>query len=286
MPLRVGLIGHPVAHSVSPAFQQPAFDQAGIDARYEAWDALPADLPSLIEALRDDDALGANVTIPYKEAALRHMDGLHQTARFAGAINTIVNQSGHLQGYNTDVTGFQRSLEQAGFDPAGKSAVIWGAGGAARAVAWGLVWRGIEAITIVNRTAARAGRLRHDMASASAGARLRSFGADSQEALDSLADADLVVQCTSVGLAGSDTAGQSPFDPGLLGDGAFVFDLVANPQRTPLVEAALARGLRAEGGLPMLVLQGAAAFELWTGRAAPAELMMSAAREAMEGSPA
>ena len=286
MPLRVGLIGHPVAHSVSPAFQQPAFDQAGIDARYEAWDALPADLPSLIEALRDDDALGANVTIPYKEAALRHMDGLHQTARFAGAINTIVNQSGHLQGYNTDVTGFQRSLEQAGFDPAGKSAVIWGAGGAARAVAWGLVWRGIEAITIVNRTAARAGRLRHDMASASAGARLRSFGADSQEALDSLADADLVVQCTSVGLAGSDTAGQSPFDPGLLGDGAFLFDLVANPERTPLVEAALARGLRAEGGLPMLVLQGAAAFELWTGRAAPAELMMSAAREAMQGSPA
>ena len=286
MPLRVGLIGHPVAHSVSPAFQQPAFDQAGIDARYEAWDALPADLPSLIEALRDDDALGANVTIPYKEAALRHMDGLHQTARFAGAINTIVNQSGHLQGYNTDVTGFQRSLEQAGFDPAGKSAVIWGAGGAARAVAWGLVWRGIEAITIVNRTAARAGRLRHDMASASAGARLRSFGADSQEALDSLADADLVVQCTSVGLAGSDTAGQSPFDPSLLGDGAFVFDLVANPERTLLVEAALARGLRAEGGLPMLVLQGAAAFELWTGRAAPAELMMSAAREAMQGSPA
>ena len=286
MPLQVGLIGHPVAHSVSPAFQQPAFDQAGIAARYEAWDALPADLSSLIEALRDDDALGANVTIPYKEAALRHMDGLHQTARFAGAINTIVNQSGHLQGYNTDVTGFQRSLEQAGFDPAGKSAVIWGAGGAARAVAWGLVWRGIEAITIVNRTAARAGRLRHDMASASAGARLRSFGADSQEALDSLADADLVVQCTSVGLAGSDTAGQSPFDPDLLGDGAFVFDLVANPQRTPLVEAALARGLRAEGGLSMLVLQGAAAFELWTGRAAPAELMMSAAREAMQGSPA
>ena len=285
MPLRVGLIGHPVAHSVSPAFQQPAFDQAGIDARYEAWDALPSELPSLIEALRDDDALGANVTIPYKEAALRHMDGLHQTARFAGAINTIVNQSGHLQGYNTDVTGFQRSLEQAGFDPAGKSAVIWGAGGAARAAAWGLVWRGIEAITIVNRTAARAGRLRHDMASASAGAQLRSFGADSQEALDSLAGADLVVQCTSVGLAGSDTTGQSPFDPGLLGDGAFVFDLVANPERTPLVEAALARGLRAAGGLPMLVLQGAAAFELWTGRAAPAELMMSAAREAMQGSP-
>ena len=286
MPLRVGLIGHPVAHSVSPAFQQPAFDQAGIDARYEAWDALPADLPALIEALRGDDALGANVTIPYKEAALRHMDGLHQTARFAGAINTIVNQSGHLQGYNTDVTGFQRSLAQAGFNPSGKSAVIWGAGGAARAVAWGLVWRGIEAITIVNRTAARAGRLRHDMASASADARLRSFGADSREALDSLADADLVVQCTSVGLAGSDTAGQSPFDPALLRDGAFVFDLVANPERTPLVEAALARGLPAEGGLPMLVLQGAAAFELWTGRAAPADLMMSAAREAMQGSPA
>ena len=135
--LRVGVIGHPVAHSISPRFQQAGFDAAGIVARYEAWDLQPAELESFIDGLRSDDALGANVTIPYKEAALRHVDGLDQTARFVGAINTIVNREGHLQGYNTDVTGFQRSLEEAGFNPQGGSVVLWGAGGAARGR-----WRG------------------------------------------------------------------------------------------------------------------------------------------------
>ena len=281
MTARAGLIGHPVGHSISPAFQQAAFDAAGIAARYEAWDVEPGELADVIEGLREGDALGANVTIPYKEAALRHMDGLHQTARFAGAINTIVNQEGHLQGYNTDVTGFQRALAEAGFDPAGKRALLWGAGGAARAAAWGLVWRGISAITIVNRTAARAGRLRHDLAAASAGAALRSFGADSEEARRALGEADLVVQCTSVGLAGSGSAGESPFEAAALGEGAFAFDLIANPPESALVLAARERGLRAEGGLPMLVWQGAAAFELWTGREAPGELMMAAAKSAM-----
>ncbi len=150
---RVGVIGHPVAHSISPRFQQAGFDAAGLDARYEAWDLEPSQLESHIDSLREEDALGANVTIPYKEAALRHMDGLHETARFVGAINTVVNNDGHLQGYNTDVTGFQRSLSEAGVDPAGARVVLWGAGGAARAVAWALIWRRAAALTIVNRTA-------------------------------------------------------------------------------------------------------------------------------------
>ena len=213
MTSRVGLIGHPVAHSISPRFQQAGFDAAGIDARYRAWDIQPSELETFINDLRSDDALGANVTIPYKEAALRHVDGLHQTARFVGAINTIVNNDGHLQGYNTDVTGFQRSLAEAGFDPRGARAVLWGAGGAARAVAWGLIWRGVDSLTIVNRTTVRAGRLRHDLAAASADVSLRSMGPDDERVVDVLAHADLVVQCTSVGLRGSETEGQLPFEP-------------------------------------------------------------------------
>ena len=98
MAARVGLIGHPVAHSISPAFQQAAFDAVGFDARYEAWDVLPDGLASLIEGLRGPDALGANVTIPYKEAAAREMDRLHQTARHVGAINTIVRGDDGLEG--------------------------------------------------------------------------------------------------------------------------------------------------------------------------------------------
>ena len=283
---RVGVIGRPVAHSISPRFQQAAFNAVDFDARYEAWDVAPDALPALVDSLRDPDALGANVTIPYKEAVVRHMDGLDQTARFVGAVNTIVNNDGHLQGYNTDVAGFQRSLEEAGCDPAGASALLWGAGGAARAVAWALIWRGVEALTIVNRTAVRAGRLRHDLASASAGARLRSLGADDDAVPDALRDAQIVVQCTSVGLRGSPTEGQLPFDPAALRPDAVLVDLIANPVETPLVQAAQAAGLRAVGGLPMLVYQGAASFELWTRRAAPTGIMLNAARDAMtEASP-
>ena len=281
MSWRVGLIGHPVAHSVSPRFQQAALDAAAIDVRYEAWDLRPTDLEGFIDGLREEGALGANVTLPYKEAALRHMDGLHQTARFVGAINTIVNNDGHLQGYNTDVTGFQRSLSEAGFDPSGADAVLWGAGGAARAVAWALIWRGVASLTIVNRTAIRAGRLRHDLASASAAAQLRSMGADDDGVAKALGSADLVVQCTTVGLAGSETDGQLPFDPSLLGADTFVADLIANPLKTPLVQMSQAAGRHAIGGLPMLVYQGAAAFELWTEQAAPVAVMLEAAQTAM-----
>ena len=285
MTFRVGVIGHPVAHSISPRFQQAGFDAAELDVRYEAWDLQPAELEPFINDLRSDDALGANITIPYKEAALRYMDGLHQTARFVGAINTIVNNDGHLQGYNTDVAGFQRSLSEAGFDPSGAHAVLWGAGGAARAVAWALIWRGVEALTIINRTAVRGGRLRHDLASASAGAKLRSMGAEDDSVPEALMTADLVVQCTSVGLKGGESEGHLPFEPSWLRPDAFVADLIANPVETPLVKAVLESGRPAVGGLPMLVYQGAAAFELWTEREAPVDVMLDEARVAMsEGS--
>lgn len=284
MSLRVGVIGHPVTHSISPRFQQAGLNAAGVDARYEAWDLQPGELQDFIDELRRDDALGANITIPYKEAALRHMDGLHETARFVGAINTIVNNDGHLQGYNTDVTGFQRSLSEAGFDPSGVNAVLWGAGGAARAVAWGLIWRGVDSLTIINRTAVRGGRLRHDLASASAGAKLRSIGADDEAVPAALRDADLVVQCTSIGLKGSETDGHLPFDPTWLADHTFVADLIANPTETPLVKAARESGHPAIGGLPMLVYQGAAAFELWTEREAPVAIMLDEASAAMSES--
>ena len=281
MSLRVGVIGHPVAHSISPVFQQAAFDALGFDARYEPWDVMPDDLETLILSLRDEDALGANVTIPYKEASLRHTDRLHQTARFVGAINTIVRDGAILEAYNTDVTGFQRLLEGAGYDPAGKDALLWGAGGAARAVAWALVWRGVRSITIVNRTAVRAGRLRHDLASTSADVQLRAYGADEEQARSALATTGLVVNCTPIGLRGGGHEHDLPFSPDALGPEVFVADLIANPRESALVRAARERGLQAIGGLPMLVHQGAAAFELWTQQEAPIDVMMRAAEQAM-----
>ena len=282
MPARIGLIGHPVAHSISPHFQQAAFDAIGFDARYEAWDLEPDDLDAFVDGLRQEGSLGANVTIPYKEAAARSMDRLHQTARFVGAINTIVRaEDATLEGYNTDVSGFQRTLEAEGFDLDGKQAVIWGAGGAARAVAWGLIWRQIGGLTICNRTVVRAGRLRHDLSSAAIDVTLRAHGIDDPAAAAALARADLVVNCTPVGLRDAGSEGDVPFDVALLPARATVVDLIANPVETTLVRAAKQRGLAAVGGLPMLVYQGAASFELWTRQEAPIDIMFQAAEAAM-----
>ena len=293
MSARVGLIGHPLGHSISPQFQQAAFDAVGIDAHYEAWDIPPQELEDLIGTLRDRAALGANVTIPYKEAASRYVERLHETARFVGAINTIVNEGGHLAGYNTDVAGFQAALKETGFDPKGAHIVIWGAGGAARAVAWALIWRRAAALTIVNRTAVRAGRLRHDIAAAITGGkpdgvRLRSAASDAPEALDALRTCDLIVQCTPVGMHGTRNPDVLLFPVDALNPSAMVVDLIANPAETPLLQQARAAGHRVLGGQPMLVHQGAASFELWTRRAPPMAAMLAAARDAraaMEAAP-
>ena len=281
MSVRVGLIGHPVMHSISPRFQQAAFDALGIAARYEAWDVLPQDLPATINGLRADAILGANVTIPHKGNAARFVDRLHQTARFVGAINTIVSVNGVLEGYNSDVGGFQAALEGAGIDPQGAHVCIWGAGGAARAVAWALVWRNVGALTIINRSLARAGRLRHDLAAHPGDLRLRAYERDDGRTSEALRACDIVVHCTPVGLKGSDTTSEFPFDTGTLRPEAIVVDLVANPMETPLVRRARATGHKALGGLPMLVHQGAASFELWTRRAAPLAVMFTAAEAAM-----
>ena len=243
-------------HSISPCFQQAAFDALGINARYEAWDVLPQDLPAAINGLRADAVLGANVTIPHKGSAARFVDRLHQTARFVGAINTVVNVNGELEGYNSDVGGFQAALEGAGIDPQGAHICIWGAGGAARAVAWALIWRGVGALTIINRSPARAGRLRHDLAAHPGAVRLRAYGCDEERTVEELRTCDIVVHCTPVGLKGSDTASEIPFDTGALRSEAVVVDLVANPMETPLVRRARATGHKSLGGLPMLVHQG------------------------------
>ncbi|PZC47549.1 MAG: shikimate dehydrogenase [Chloroflexi bacterium] len=292
MTARVGLIGHPLDHSISPAFQQAAFDAVGIDARYEAWDLPPEQLEDFIAGLRRPDALGANVTIPYKEAALHHVDRLHETARFVGAINTIVNEGGHLAGYNTDVAGFQAALKDAGVETRGANVVIWGAGGAARAVAWALIWRGVNGITVINRTPVRAGRLRHDIAAAITGGkpqgvRLRAYAADHPDAIEALRLCDIVVNCTPIGMQRSaatpdQSAPETPFPVDPLSAGALVIDLIANPLQTPLMRQATTAGHRVLGGLPMLVHQGAASFELWTRRAPPMATMNSAAQTAMQ----
>jgi shikimate dehydrogenase len=276
----VGLIGDPVAHSVSPVFQQAALDVLGLDGRYEAWLTTAAELPARIASLRATGVLGANVTVPHKQAVVPLLDEVEVTVRRTGAVNTILHRDGRLTGYNTDVQGFVDALRlDGGFDPAGARVAVVGAGGAARAVVWGLLDAGAGMVTIVNRTPARAAALAKDLDDPRAGYWPGSPEADTTTAI--LEACDLIVNCTSVGMLHSAQEQESPIPAGAISPGTFVADIVANPLVTPLLRVAAERGCRNLGGLPMLVRQGAAAFELWTGQPAPLEIMRAAARQAM-----
>jgi shikimate dehydrogenase len=285
MATKCGVIGYPLAHSISPRFQQPAFDRLGLDVTYRAYETPPEALPAFFAALRAEDWLGCNVTIPHKRAVLDLVDTVSDEARQIGAVNTVVKEpDGRLRGQNTDAAGFLRALtEDAGYDPAGRRAVLLGAGGAALAVAVALLRAGVERLWIANRTAERATAMRASLGLHFDPERVETVPLADDRLRDPLAEASLLVNSTSVGMAhGPDPAG-TPLSPGLLGPHLLVYDLVYNPSQTPLLRAAALAGARTQEGLPMLVYQGALAFQLWTGRPAPVDVMLEHGRRALGG---
>jgi len=276
----VGLIGNKLSHSISPQFQQAAFDYLGLDIRYEVWETAKDSLPEVVGGLRDASKLGANVTIPYKEAALPLLDDVDKDARRIGAVNTIVNRGGKLIGYNTDASGFMRALREDGaFSPRNKRVVLLGAGGAARAVGFALVDAGVRSVIILNRSVERGGVLAWDLKVSEIEVAALSW--KDGNTLTALAECDLLVNCTSVGMKDSPGEGKSPLGIGLIPKRALVYDVVYNPMETPLIAAAKKAGARTLGGLPMLVYQGAASFEFWTGKSAPIDIMMRVAKRAL-----
>jgi shikimate dehydrogenase len=277
-----GLIGFPVEHSISPVFQQAAFDALGIDARYERWSTTTEALRERVAGLRHPEFFGANVTVPHKQAVLPLLDDVDSLAHRAGAVNTIVRRDARLFGSNTDVEGFRRALRERGpFEASGKRAVVLGAGGAARAVVLALELEGAVSIAVANRHPERAQRLVAGLRS-DAGPELISLPWEDAVSPVVLRTASLLVNCTTLGLAGTSTAKESPVSAVALSPRLFVCDIVANPPLTPLLVAAREAGAPYLGGLAMLVYQGAASFELWTGAAAPIDVMMQAAEAAMQ----
>jgi shikimate dehydrogenase len=273
MPLRVGVIGYPVEHSLSPAFQQPALDALGIDATYALWSTPPDELPDRIAGLRAKDVLGANVTVPHKQAVVPLLDELEPTARRAEAVNTIIPRDGRLVGDNTDVFGIDQSLREAGIPSGEFEAVVLGAGGAARAVMLALEGLGVRTIAVVNRSQERALAL----ISAFPDLNISVHSRDDPVLEQRLGSASLLVNATALGWKPDEMPmRESALD--LLRQRSLVFDLTYRD--TALLVAASRRGLRTLDGLPMLVYQGARAFSLWTGRDAPIDIMMQAAREA------
>ncbi|MDQ3703188.1 MAG: shikimate dehydrogenase [Chloroflexota bacterium] len=283
MTVHCGVVGYPLAHSISPAFQQPAFEHLGLDVDYRAYETPPAALGAFVTRLRSPGWLGCNVTIPYKRQVLDLVDDVSEEARLIGAVNTVAKgPSGRLIGHNTDAAGFLKALvENAGFDPRDRDAVLLGAGGAALAVAVALLRAGVGRLWIANRTLERAQKLAHSLAEHFPSARLDVVALHGEALRRPLATSSLLVNTTSLGMAHGPAPERSPVSPALLAPHLVVYDLVYNPARTPLLEAAAAAGARTQEGLPMLIYQGALAFEHWTGQPAPVSVMMEQGRRAL-----
>jgi len=277
----LGILGYPLDHSLSPTFQQAALDECGLPVRYEAWPTAPEALPERVRRLRDDEYLGANVTIPHKERVADLVDAVDSWAQTVGAVNTIVKRGRELVGHNTDADGFMRSLkEDARFEPAGKSVLVLGAGGAARAAVFVLAKEGVATITVANRTLSRAESLAAEVRNLVAEAYTAALY-DVAAVSRASSAAQLIVNATSMGMKHGEEQESTPLKADLIPPSALVYDMVYTPRETPLLTEARKAGARAIGGLSMLVYQGAASFELWTGREAPVRVMLRAAEQAL-----
>jgi shikimate dehydrogenase len=277
----VGLIGYPIEHSLSPAMHNSAFAALSLNWRYVPLPVHPERLGEAVAGLRALGFMGANVTVPHKEAVISYLDDVAPEAQAIGAVNIIVVREGKSIGYNTDWLGFLTALSEGGFDPHGKRAVVLGAGGAARAVVYALSQAGAQ-VTILNRTPARAQALVQDFSPLFPSLSLLSLPITPQTLEEQAAEAHLLVNATPVGMWPE--VDQSPWPEDLAFPSHLtVFDLVYNPRQTKLLRQAQAAGAKGIGGLGMLVHQGTAAFELWTGEKAPVETMYEAASRMLRG---
>ncbi len=267
-----GIFGYPVKHSLSPLMQNTAFKELGIDAVYVPFEVRPENLKEAVDGVRALDIKGLNVTVPHKERVIEHLDYLSDDAELLGAVNTVKNENGELTGYNTDAEGFLRSLIEEGVELEGKRALMFGAGGAARAVGYALLKGGVKFLNIVNRSFSRAKEV-GELLSKRGNVLVYPLKESTVEAL--LKDVDLIVNTTSVGMKPEDPV---LFDYSKIPEGITVVDIIYNPPETPLLKAAKERGCKTVNGLGMLVHQGAVAFEIWTGEKAPVETM----REVLE----
>jgi shikimate dehydrogenase len=267
-----------VEHTMSPAMHNAAFQKIGLDYLYIPLRVAPEQLPQAVAGLKALNMVGFNVTIPHKVAIIPLLDGLDPLAEKIGAINTVVNNNGELKGYNTDAEGFYRVLLEQGISPQGKNVVLLGAGGAARAVAYILAEQGAR-LTVLNR--------QQELDWAENIAKLILEDLQKEVKVFELGDiakvlpgADLLVNATSVGMSPADK--NSPVPTELLDKVPVVFDIVYNPLKTRLLKEAAAARAQTISGIDMLAWQGALAFEKWTGKTAPVDLMRREAVKILE----
>lgn len=258
------LLGWPVEHSISPAMHNAAFRTLGLDYCYVTFPVRPDMLREAVSAIRALNLAGVNVTVPHKENVMAHLDEIDEEAAFIGAVNTVVNKEGRLKGYNTDGRGFMRGLIDDGVEVGGKRVLLIGAGGAARAIGYYLSEKAELSLYDIDR--GKAERLAGDLNKIGRGVKC-------PDGVGDLKGFDMVINATPLGLKPGDPL---PCDPALLRADQTVGELIY--KETPFIKEAAKRGCRTFDGLGMLLWQGVIAFELWTGKKPPQEVMRAALR--------
>lgn len=267
------VIGDPVAHSLSPLLHQAMLDQTGAAYRYDVRTVRPEELPAFVRWAKDGGCAGFNVTMPHKEAILPLLDEVDATAASCGAVNTVCIREGRAIGHNTDGTGFLDSLAGQGFYPQGRTVLLLGAGGAAKAVGHALAAAGAGRIIVCARRLERAAALAAQLPGCGEGIVL------AQDAIQQAASAcGLLVNATPLGMAGSPAFARLDFLQAMPPH-AVVYDLVYHPRRTALLEAAARQGLRTVGGIDLLIRQAVRAFTFFTGETPDTAALYDALRE-------
>lgn len=280
-PIRLGVFGDPVEHSLSPQMQNAALKHCKIDMQYARFHISPGELRDAIDLVRKLDFVGVNLTIPHKVAALELLDVGDENVKRIGAVNVIKVEGGKLHGFNTDGRGFARAVrEEFSVDLRDLRVMLLGAGGAARAIALQCAKENSERLVIANRSFEKAQKLADELRDFFTGpkvlgpvARLQAIPLEEAAIRFQIANVDLVVNATPLGLNCGDP---SPIPARLLAPHVMVYDTIYSAERTPLVSAAIEAGARAANGLSMLLHQGALAFEIWFQREAPIEVMRKA----------
>ena len=282
-PIRLGVFGDPVKHSLSPRMQNAALRHCKIDMQYARFQISPDELREAIDLIRKLEFVGVNLTIPHKIAVLRLIDVADENVRRIGAVNVIKVESGKLHGFNTDGRGFARAIREVfSVDLRDLRVMILGAGGAARAIALQCAKENSERLVIANRSFEKTQKLADELRDFFAGPkvlgpvpRLQPVPLEEAAIRFQIANVDLIVNATPVGLNRGDPL---PIAARLLAPHLMVYDTIYSAERTPFVSAAIEAGARATNGLSMLLHQGALAFEIWSQREAPIEVMRKALR--------
>lgn len=267
-----GIFGHPVKHSLSPVMHNSGFQALGLNSVYVAFDIEPEEIGEATRAIRTMGIKGINITIPHKQSIIPFLDEVSPDARLTGAVNTVKNEDGKLSGYNTDVGGFLRAVkEDLDFSPRGKTLLLVGAGGAARAVISAFCTKGAAVIYITDIIHERAVILAKEFKGNFESITIEPLALDNQEVIgNKLSVADILVNASPAGMDGAEKL-DIPLSK--LNKNAVVYDLVYKPAETNLLIRARELGHKASGGLSMLLYQGAESFEIWTGEKAPVEEM-------------